>query len=64
VVKLKINFVLLASPNITGGQLAILEYANRFADRGHKVSVTTNPSSMWNGDSPFPWLDLKAKCIS
>jgi hypothetical protein len=55
------QFCITRIPNITGGQLAILEYANRFADQGHKVSVTTNPRSMWNGDSPFPWFDLKAK---
>src|SRR3954447_4012611 len=57
--RLRINFVLPPSPNISGGPLAILEYANRFLERGHDVSITTYPDTMWNGSSPFPWFDFK-----
>ncbi len=56
---LRINFVLPPSPKISGGPLAILEYANRFIDRGHSVTITTYPDSMWEGDNPFPWFDFK-----
>lgn len=57
--KLRINFVLPPSPAISGGPLAILEYASRLMDRGHSVSITTHPDSMWTGKSPFPWFDFK-----
>lgn len=57
--KLRINFVLPPSPTISGGPLAILEYANRLLERGHNVSITTYPDSMWSGDSPFPWFKFK-----
>ena len=57
--KLRINFILPPSASISGGPLAILEYANRFIDRGHVVSVTTYPDNMWQGESPFPWFDFK-----
>src|SRR5947208_13110579 len=52
---LRINFVLAPSENITGGALAIIEYATRFAERGHVVSITTYPDSYFPGDRPFPW---------
>lgn len=61
--KLRINFVLPSSPKITGGPLAILEYANRFIAKGHDVSITTYPDKAWLGDSPFPWFDFKGKLI-
>ena len=54
---MRINFVLLPAPKITGGPLAILEYAERLQQRGHEVSITTSPPFSWNGaDSPFPWF--------
>jgi glycosyltransferase involved in cell wall biosynthesis len=59
--KLRINFVMPAAANVTGGPLAILEYANRLAARGHQVSVTTYPNSMWPGDNPYPWFKLNAE---
>jgi glycosyltransferase involved in cell wall biosynthesis len=58
---MKINFILPPSHNITGGPLAILEYANRLIDKGHDVSVTTYPDIWWAGDSPFPWFEFKGK---
>ncbi len=39
--------------------MAILEYANRFMERGHTVSITTYPDTQWTGDNPFPWFDFK-----
>jgi glycosyltransferase involved in cell wall biosynthesis len=59
--KLRINFVMPATPSVTGGQLAILEYANRLAARGHQVSVTTYSNSMWSDDDPYPWFKLSAE---
>lgn len=59
--KLRINFVLPPAPNISGGPLAILEYANRFLERGHIVTVTTYPDAFWSGQNPFPWFDFKGK---
>ena len=58
---LRINFVLPATVHVTGGPLAILEYANQLADRGHRISVTTYPNSFWPGDDPFPWFKLNAE---
>lgn len=58
---LRINFVLPASDRITGGPLAILEYANRLHDRGHTVSITTFPNWMWAGENPFPWFKVKGE---
>lgn len=58
---MKINFVLNPAERITGGPLAILDYANSLFDRGHDVSVTTYPSSLWSGDDPFPWYKFKGK---
>jgi glycosyltransferase involved in cell wall biosynthesis len=59
--RLRINFVLSPAPSITGGPLAILEYANRLIERGHSVSITTYPDVLWPGDNPFPWFDFKGK---
>lgn len=60
---MRINFVLPPSPTISGGPLAILEYANRFIDLGHTVSITTYPDDMWHGDNPFPWFKFKGKIL-
>lgn len=48
--------MLAPAPSISGGPLAILEYAERFRQRGHVVTITTYPDSMWLGDNPFPWF--------
>jgi glycosyltransferase involved in cell wall biosynthesis len=56
---LRINFVMSAAPLISGGPLAILEYANRFIERGHDVSITIYPDNSWDGDNPFPWFKFK-----
>jgi glycosyltransferase involved in cell wall biosynthesis len=53
---MRINFVMLSAPKITGGPLAILEYAERLHQRGHTVSITTNPPFTWGASSPFPWF--------
>jgi glycosyltransferase involved in cell wall biosynthesis len=45
-------------PVRTGGAACILEYARRFQDRGHDVSITTWPKFLWPGDEPFPGLDF------
>lgn len=60
---MRINFVLLPSPKITGGPLAILEYAERFRRRGHEVSVTTAPRFLWFGQRPFPWFDFGGRIL-
>jgi len=56
---LRINFVLPPSATISGGPLAILEYAKRFSALGHSVSITTLPDCYWAGDNPFPWFEFK-----
>ncbi len=61
--RLRINFVLPSAMKLTGGPLAILEYANRLIDRGHDVSITTYPDVCWSGDNPFPWFNFKGKII-
>jgi glycosyltransferase involved in cell wall biosynthesis len=60
---LKINFVLPPSPRISGGPLAILEYASRFQKRGHEVSITTYPDEFWEGRHPFPWFDFEGRIL-
>lgn len=64
---MKINFILPPS-GLTGGPLAILEYANRFIDKGHQVTVTTYPTAFWppewvNAGKPFPWFNFKGNII-
>jgi glycosyltransferase involved in cell wall biosynthesis len=61
--KLRINFVMPPVASISGGPLAILEYANRFIERGHTVTVTTFPDSMWAGDNPFPWFKFNGRYL-
>jgi len=58
---MKINFTIVPAQKISGGPLAILEYANRLIDRGHEVSITTLPRAEWGADSPFPWFKFKGK---
>src|SRR5580658_1779710 len=53
--RLSITFLLGPTGRIlTGGSACILEYARRFQDRGHDVSLTTWPKFLWQGDEPFP----------
>jgi glycosyltransferase involved in cell wall biosynthesis len=40
----------------TGGAACMLEYARRFRDRGHDVSITTWPKFLWPEVEPFPGL--------
>jgi len=62
--KLRINFILPPANKISGGPLAILEYAERLIARGHKVTITTYPKSMWENDSsPFPWFQFSGEYI-
>lgn len=42
----------------TGGAACILEYARRFQERGHQVSIATWPKFLWSGNEPFPGLDF------
>lgn len=64
---MRINFILPAC-NLSGGPLAIMEYANRLIDRGHIVTITTYPSALWpkewNKDkAPFPWFSFKGEFV-
>src|SRR5579863_10559768 len=59
--KLRINFVLPPTQTACSGSLAIMGYANQFIERGHMVSITTFPDSLWSGDHPFPWSDYKGR---
>jgi glycosyltransferase involved in cell wall biosynthesis len=43
----------------TGSTASTLEYARRFQDQGHEVSLTTWPEFTWLEDEPFPGLDFK-----
>lgn len=63
--KLRINFILPPS-NLSGGPLAIMEYANRLLKKGHDVSITTYPTTFWpekweKNKSPFPWFKFEGK---
>jgi glycosyltransferase involved in cell wall biosynthesis len=40
----------------TGGAACMLEYARRFQERGHDVSITTWPQFLWPEAEPFPGL--------
>jgi glycosyltransferase involved in cell wall biosynthesis len=58
----KINFVMVPSMRISGGPLALLEYAERLLKRGHDVSITTYPPFTWGGQkNPFPWFPFSGK---
>ena len=55
--RLSMTFLLGPTGNIrTGGAASILEYARRFQERGHHVSITTWPKFLWQGAEPFPNL--------
>ncbi len=57
---LSITFILGPTGQIrTGGAACILEYARRFQDRGHDVSLTTWPKFLWKGDEPFPGISSR-----
>lgn len=58
---LRINFVIPPVKNISGGPLALIEYANRFLERGHSVTITTYPKPYWRGEHPMPWANFKGK---
>ena len=63
--QLKINFILPPAA-LSGGPLAILEYANRLIDKGHAVTVTTYPTCFWPDNwkgKPFPWFNFKGKVV-
>ncbi len=42
-----------------GGVACMLEYARRFKERGHDVSITTWPKFVWQGEEPFPGLGFQ-----
>jgi glycosyltransferase involved in cell wall biosynthesis len=50
-------------PVRTGGAACILEYARRFQDRGHDVSIATWPKFLWPGEEPFPNLGFPVKIL-
>ncbi len=56
---MKINFV-VPPLLMSGGPIAIMEYANRFAENGHDVTMTIYPSYFWPDEwkkkGPFPWF--------
>jgi glycosyltransferase involved in cell wall biosynthesis len=56
--KLSITFLLGPTGRIrTGGVACLLEYAKRFGDRGHDVSITTWPKFLWPNAEAFPGWD-------
>ena len=64
---MKMNFCLPPS-ELTGGPLAIMEYANGLQERGHEVSITTYPVSCWpkewqENKKPYAWYNFKGKYI-
>lgn len=62
---MRINFI-LPSGGLSGGPLAIMEYANRLIERGHTVTITTYPSALWPKEwkgKPFPWFPFKGEFI-
>lgn len=60
---MRINFVLLPTPYITGGPRAILESAERLRRRGHELSITTGPKFLWYGKDPFPWFPFGGRIL-
>lgn len=55
--RMSMTFLLGPTPSIrTAGANCILEYARRFQERGHDVSITTWPQFVWPEDHPFPGL--------
>jgi glycosyltransferase involved in cell wall biosynthesis len=56
---MSMTFLLGPTPSVrTGGANCILEYARRFQERGHDVSITTWPQFLWPEHHPFPGLDF------
>src|SRR5579862_943169 len=56
---MSMTFLLGATTSVrTGGANCILEYARRFQERGHDVSITTWPQFLWPESHPFPGLDF------
>jgi glycosyltransferase involved in cell wall biosynthesis len=57
--RLSMSFVLGPTAQVrTGGAACILEYARRFQELGHEVSLTTWPKFLWVDEDPFPGLDF------
>lgn len=60
--KQKLSMTFLLGPTAetrTGGPACILEYARRFQERGHDVSITTWPKFLWPRAEPFPHLGFE-----
>src|SRR5580692_4510646 len=58
--RLSMTFLLgPTGPVRTAGAQCALEYARRFQERGHDVSITTWPKFLWQEEHPFPGLDFK-----
>src|SRR5580698_9923343 len=58
--RLSMTFLLGPTGQVrTGGAACILEYARRFQERGHNVSITTWPKFLWPGPEPFPNLGFQ-----
>jgi glycosyltransferase involved in cell wall biosynthesis len=54
---MSMTFLLGATGQVrTSGAACILEYARRFQERGHDVSITTWPKFRWPEEEPFPGL--------
>ncbi len=57
--RMSMNFIVApATAQRTAGSATMLEYARRFHERGHAVSITTWPQFLWHGAEPFPGLNL------
>jgi len=55
--RMSMTFLLGPTPSVrTASANCILEYARRFQERGHDVSITTWPQFVWPEDHPFPGL--------
>jgi glycosyltransferase involved in cell wall biosynthesis/SAM-dependent methyltransferase len=55
--RMSMNFIVApTTAQRTAGSATMLEYAKRFHDRGHDVSITTWPKFLWHGPEPFPGL--------
>ncbi len=61
--RLSMTFLLGPTGNVrTGGAACILEYARRFQERGHNVSITTWPIFLWPGPEPVPNRGCQSPC--
>jgi SAM-dependent methyltransferase len=53
--RMSMTFLLApTAPIRTAGSASVLEYARRFQERGHDVSITTWPKFVWQEEEPFP----------